>query len=56
MLKMQDDSLQVIEINGEGVQSFGCAAPMKDGVANLGRKAGNMLRVVTIFRMITASG
>jgi hypothetical protein len=56
VLKVQDDSLQVIEINGEGVQSFGRAAPMKDGVANLGRKAGNMLRVVTVFRMIAASG
>jgi hypothetical protein len=56
VLKVQDDSLQVIEINGKSVQSFGRTAPMKDGVANLGRKAGDMLRVVTIFRMIAASG
>ena len=52
VLKVQDDSLQVIEINGEGVQSFQRAAPTKDGVANLRRKAANMLWVITIFRMI----
>jgi hypothetical protein len=55
VLKVQDDSLQVIEINGEGVQSFGRAALVKDGVANLRRQAANVLRVVTIFRMIAAS-
>jgi hypothetical protein len=41
VLKVQDDSLQVIEINGEGVQSFGRAALMKDGVANLRRRVIN---------------
>ena len=55
VLKVQDDSLQVVEINGEGVQSFGRAAPVKEGVANLRRQAANVLRVVTIFRMIAAS-
>jgi hypothetical protein len=54
-LKVQNDSLQVIEINGEGVQNFERAALMKHGVANLRRKAANVLRVVTIFRMIAAS-
>jgi len=56
VLKVQDDSPQVIEINGEGVQSSGRAAPINDGGADLGRKASNMLRIVTIFRMIPASG
>jgi len=56
VLEVQDDSLQVIEINGEGVQSFGGTAPTKDEVANLRREAANVLRVVTIFRMIAASG
>jgi hypothetical protein len=55
VLKVQDDSPQVIEINGEGVQSFGRAAPTKDGVANLGREAANVLRVVTIFCVIVAA-
>lgn len=55
VLKVQDDSPQVIEINGEGVQSFGRAALVKDRVANLRRQAANVLRVVTIFRMIAAS-
>ena len=50
VLIMEDDSVQVIEINGEGVQSFTLAAPMKHEVANLRRKAANVLRVITIFR------
>jgi hypothetical protein len=55
MLKMQDDPLRVIRVACEGVQSFWGAAPVKDGVANLGRKAVNMLRIVTIFRVKTAA-
>jgi hypothetical protein len=39
VLKVQDDALQVIEINGEGVQSSGRVAPMNDEVANLWGKA-----------------
>jgi hypothetical protein len=54
--QVQDDSAQVIEINGKGVRSSGRAAPMNDGVADLRRKASDMLRVVTIFRMIPTSG
>ena len=50
VLIVQDDSIQVIEINGEEVQSFRLAAPMKYEVANLRRKAANVLRVITIFR------
>jgi hypothetical protein len=50
VLIVQDDSVQVIEINGEGVQSFRLAASMKYEVANLRRKAANVLRVITIFR------
>ena len=50
VLIVQDDSVQVIEINGEGVQSFRLAAPMKYEGANLRRKAANVLRVITIFR------
>jgi hypothetical protein len=50
VLIMEDDSVQVIEINGEGVQSFRLAAPKKYEVANLRRKAANVLRVITIFR------
>ena len=52
---MEDDSLQVFEINGEGVQSFRRAAPMKYEVVNLRREAANVLRVVTIFRMVVAA-
>ena len=55
MLKMQNDPLRVIGIASEGVESFRLAASVKDGVANLGRKAVNMLRVVTIFRLIVAA-
>jgi hypothetical protein len=50
VLIVEDDSIQVIEINGEGVQRFRLAAPMKYEVANLRRKAANVLRVITIFR------
>jgi hypothetical protein len=50
VLIVQDDSIQVIEINGEGVQSFRLAAPMKYEVANLRRKAADVLWVITIFR------
>ena len=52
VLIVQDDSIQVIEINGEGVQSFRLAAPMKYEVANLRRKVANMLRVITVFSVI----
>jgi hypothetical protein len=38
---MKDDSVQVIEINGEGVQSFRPTAPTKYEFANLRRKAAN---------------
>ena len=54
MLKMQDDPFEVIRIACEGVQSFRRAAPVKDRDANLGRKAFYVLRIVTIFRVITA--
>jgi len=50
VLIMKEHSVQVIEINGEGVQSFRLAAPTKYEVANLRRKAANVLRVITIFR------
>ena len=55
MLKMQDDPFEVIGIASKGVQSFRRAAPVKDRVANLGRKAIYVLRVVAIFRVITAA-
>ena len=35
MLKMQNDPPRVIEIAGEGMQSFRLATSVKDGVANL---------------------
>jgi hypothetical protein len=55
MLKMQHYPFGVIEIFGEGMQSLWRVAPTNDGVANLGRKAVNVLRVVTIFRVIAAA-
>jgi hypothetical protein len=50
VLIMEDDSVQVIKVNGEGVQSFRLAAIMKYEGANLRRKAADVLRVITIFR------
>jgi hypothetical protein len=55
VLEVQDHSLQVVKIFGEGVQSFRFAAPVKYEVAHLRRKAANVLRVVTIFRVIVAA-
>jgi len=41
--------------NGEAVQSVRLAAPMNYEVASLKREAANVLRVVTIFRVIVAA-
>jgi hypothetical protein len=49
VFKMQNYRFVAIEIPGEGVQSFWRAASMKNEVAHFLRKAGNMLRVVTIL-------
>jgi len=50
VFEMQDDSLQVVKIVGEGVQRLGLDARLDNGIANLRRKAADVLRVVTIFR------
>jgi hypothetical protein len=55
MLKMQDDPFEVIEIACEGVQGSRRAAPVKDAVTNVGRKAINVLRIVTVLRVIIAA-
>jgi hypothetical protein len=55
MLKVQNDPPRVIEIAGEGMQSFRLSTSVKDRTANLGRKAVNVLRIVTIFHMVAAA-
>jgi len=55
MLKVQNDPPRVIEITGEGTQSFRLSTSVKDGTANLGRKAVNVLRIVTMFHMVGAA-
>ena len=55
MLKVQNDALGVVEIGGEGVQSFRVAALPIDRVANFGRKAVNVLRVVAILAAHSAT-
>jgi hypothetical protein len=49
MLKMQNDPLQVIEIDSEGVESFRLGASVEDRVTNLGRKTIDVLEVVAIL-------
>jgi hypothetical protein len=49
IFKVQHDSLGVIKIASEMVQSLWCAASLKDRAANLRRKNLNVLRVVGIF-------
>jgi hypothetical protein len=56
VLKVQDDSFQVVEILGERVQSLGLATSVNYEIMDFRRKAANVLRVVTIFRVIVASG
>jgi hypothetical protein len=55
VLKVQDDPLEVIGIAREGVQGFRVVARVKDRLANFGRKAVDVLRVVTIFRVHPAT-
>lgn len=55
MFKMQDDPARVVRITGEKVQGFRRAAPAIDRVANLGRKAVNVLGIVAILRAIRAA-
>ena len=55
ILKMENDPLGVIEIAGERMQSLWRVAPTDDGAANFGWQAVNVLRVVTIFGVITAA-
>ena len=52
VLKVQHYPLRVIEIAREWVQSLWIVAFKQDGVADLGRQPGNVLRVVTIFSAI----
>ena len=49
MLEMQDDLLEVIGIAGEIMQGLGRTTLVIDRVANLGRQAFDVLRVVAIF-------
>ena len=54
-LKVQDNLLCAIAITSEGVKGFGRGASLMDGGANLRREAVDVLRIVSIFRMIAGA-
>jgi hypothetical protein len=55
MLVVQDDCLEAVSIMGERMQGSGRTALVKNRVANIRRKAFNMLGGVAIFASIAAA-
>ena len=55
VLEVQNYLLKIVRIAGETMKRLGRAAPFYDRLANLGRKAFDMLRVVAIFASTAAT-
>jgi len=55
MFEVQDDQLEVVSVVGEFMESPWRAALANNRVANFGRKAFDVIRIVAIFASIAAA-